>query len=546
MGNALQKKGDPQAAIGSYQKALNIKPDYAEANYNMGKALKRVLFTKPDSSMQGIVTSILNQKIYVSPYDISLAAISLLKFEPIIKDLFEKHSAGKVRQSLERLTSNLSEVPLLLKLMSVCPLADLELETVLTDLRSALLLSVSEISNTPEVLHFQSALALQCFTNEYVYNQSNEETEMLVKLESTVEQALLKGSQPSLQSILCLAAYKALHDYKWCDLLTVTVGLEKVFTRQVLEPKQESQLKSDMLVLHEITNQVSSRVRDQYEKSPYPRWVNTGLRLDPAPISKVTKELNLRVLDKPINDAEAANILIAGCGTGQHSISTASRFKNTQVLAVDLSLSSLVYAKRKTKEIGFQNINYMQADILDLGKLDRKFDIIESAGVLHHMDDPMAGWKVLTDCLESGGLMNIGLYSELARLHIVEMRKEISQLGMGSSDNAMKLFRNDVINSDKAHHEQILTSSDFYSLSTLRDLLFHAQEHRFTIPQIKDCLSQLGLKFCGFESGNLVKNFKLTNPGKDDPYDLDKWDLYEKDNPSSFAGMYQFWCQKVT
>ena len=39
----------------------------------------------------------------------------------------------------------------------------------------------------------------------------------------------------------------------------------------------------------------------------------------------------------------------------------------------------------------------MQADILDLAKLNKRFDIIESVGVLHHMENPMAGWKVLTD-----------------------------------------------------------------------------------------------------------------------------------------------------
>ena len=126
------------------------------------------------------------------------------------------------------------------------------------------------------------------------------------------------------------------------------------------------------------------------------------------------------------------------------------------------------------------------------------------------------------------------------------MREEIHQSGIGSSDNAMKLFRSNVIHSSEQNHKNIRSFSDFYSLSELRDLLFHVQEHRFTIPQIKDCLSQLGLKFCGFESGKIVKNFKLTNTGTDDPYNLDKWDLYEKDNPRSFAGMYQFWCQKVT
>ena len=100
-------------------------------------------------------------------------------------------------------------------------------------------------------------------------------------------------------------------------------------------------------------------------------------------------------------------------------------------------------------------------------------------------------------------------------------------------------------NSDKDHHKKILTSQDFYSLSTLRDLLFHVQEHRFTIPQIKDCLLKLGLEFCGFEADTIVQKFKLNNTGADDPYDLDKWNSYEEANANTFGGMYQFWCQKV-
>jgi SAM-dependent methyltransferase len=198
-----------------------------------------------------------------------------------------------------------------------------------------------------------------------------------------------------------------------------------------------------------------------------------------------------------------------------------------------------------TEELDVQNIDYMQADILDLGNLDRQFDMIESAGVLHHMDDPMAGWRVLTDCLKSGGLMKIGLYSELARQHIVKIRQEISKSAIGSSDLAMKSFRSSVIKSDEDHHKKIVRSPDFYSLSTLRDLLFHVQEHRFSIPQIQDCLFELGLRFCGFDSINIVRNFKSTNTGADDPYDLDKWNAYEEANPHSFTGMYQFWCQKV-
>ena len=86
---------------------------------------------------------------------------------------------------------------------------------------------------------------------------------------------------------------------------------------------------------------------------------------------------------------------------------------------------------------------------------------------------------------------------------------------------------------------------DFYSMSTFRDLLFHVQEHRFTIPRIKYCLDKLGLLFCGFEDTKIVQKFNLNNFAKNAVYDLDKWDQFEKENPHAFSGMYQLWCQKV-
>jgi 2-polyprenyl-3-methyl-5-hydroxy-6-metoxy-1,4-benzoquinol methylase len=430
--------------------------------------------------------------------------------------------------------------------MSVCPLSDLALENLLRKLRASLLLSISDLTGSTEELKFQSALALQCFTNEYIYNQSEHEDKALTALEAATKQTLNNGDQPSPQSILCLASYRPLNQYDWSSSLRISDEIADVFTRLVVEPNQEAKLKSVLPVLEEITDEVSSKVRDQYEVSPYPRWVNLGLRLQPAPISKVVEEIKLNLFDDAIKEVETPNILIAGCGTGQHSIGTAARFKGSKVLAIDLSLASLSYAKRKTEELGIQNIEYMQADILDLRKLSRQFDIVESSGVLHHMNDPVAGWRALTDCLKPGGLMKIGLYSEMARQHIVEMRQEISNAGIGSSDTAMKSFRKTVMKSDKNHHKRILKSGDFYSLSTLKDLLFHIQEHKFTIPQIQDCLSELGLKFCGFEGARIVSHFKLTNTETDDAYNLDKWHAYEEANPRAFARMYQFWCQKIT
>ncbi|WP_180490095.1 class I SAM-dependent methyltransferase, partial [Escherichia fergusonii] len=87
------------------------------------------------------------------------------------------------------------------------------------------------------------------------------------------------------------------------------------------------------------------------------------------------------------------------------------------ILAIDLSLSSLSYAIRKTKELGLANLRYAQADILALGN-EKTFDVVDSSGVLHHLKNPLAGWRRLAGLVRPGGLMHIGLYSATARADI--------------------------------------------------------------------------------------------------------------------------------
>ena len=545
MGQGLRAQGKHEKALEAFITAQSIKPDHPEAYFNIGATLKGIFFKKPNPRLQKIITCLLDKKTYVRPKDISKAAISLLKLDPKINQYLETKNFDGIFETLE-VIKDLSKLPLLLKLMSVCPVDDLDLENLLEKLRAKLLMSIAGLTNSAELLKFQSALALQCFTNEYIYNQSDDEKKAVGILEDLVKQTLKQDKKPSPQIILCLASYKALNQYEWSYLLISTNEIKDVFTRQILEPNNELHLRKKIPLLEDITDKISSKVRDQYERSPYPRWVNLKIGLKPAPISKIISDVKLKIFDKKIKAVKSPEILIAGCGTGQHSIGTATRFKDSKVLAVDLSLSSLSYAKRKTAELSIQNIDYMQADILDLQKLDRKFDIVESAGVIHHMDDPFVAWSILKDCLKSGGLMKIALYSDLARQHIVEMRKEISDKGIGSSDFEMKSFRNMLVKSDKTHHKLILNSPDIFSLSTLKDLLFHVQEHRFNITQIREHLSDLGLQFCGFESDAIISHFKLANTEDTDLYNLDKWQAYEEANPRAFAGMYQFWCQKIS
>ena len=126
-----------------------------------------------------------------------------------------------------------------MKLMSVCPLPDLELEGLLKNLRGSILSNISSIKKaSPALLSFQSALALQCFTNEYIYNYAAEEEKALRALEKHVKKVFKNKEQPDTQVILALASYKALNEYDWCKSLNVEESLREVYTRQVEEHKR--------------------------------------------------------------------------------------------------------------------------------------------------------------------------------------------------------------------------------------------------------------------------------------------------------------------
>ena len=157
----------------------------------------------------------------------------------------------------------------------------------------------------------------------------------------------------------------------------------------------------------------------------------------------------------------------------------------------------------------------------------------------------MAGWRVLVGLLKIGGLMKIGLYSELARRPVVKTREDIAVKGIGTSEAEIRQFRQFLVESHEKHHQQLTGFGDFFSLSEVRDLVFHVQEHRFTALQIRDCLEELGLKFCGFESLDVVSKFKDFFGENAETCDLSLWQLFEERNPRTFLGMYQFWCQKI-
>ena len=545
LGFTLKEQGRLKEACSAYIKAINLNPDFTGAYQNLGMAIKNVKFNSSNVKLYPLLIRLLSAGNFERPNDLAPSILSLLKHDPLIKNLLLDENFATSLKEANSIIGSLDKLKLLHHLMRVCPLPDLQFERFFVTVRSLLLTNLDNIEASPELIYFLSTLSLHCFTNEYVYLEKDEETELVENLEIQITHAIAKSEQPEAIKILCLASYRPLHQYNWSKKLEALDNLEEVKLRLIEEPYTERAIMAEIPMLGKISDDVSSKVKAQYEENPYPRWVKIQIPTKAKSISEICADVNLHLHSESIKNVIAPAILIAGCGTGKHSIGTASGFSDCQVTAVDLSLASLAYAKRKTAELGITNLEYLQADILKLDQLEQEFDIIESVGVLHHMNEPMTGWRVLTDLLKPSGLMRIGLYSELARHNIVKVRKEITLQKVGTSESEIREFRHSLTESNDENHQQLTNWNDFFSLSMLRDLIFHVQEHRFTLPQIKNCLDELGLKFCGFENKDAISSFRELHGQEANIYDLALWHQYEKNNPRAFAAMYQFWCQKL-
>jgi SAM-dependent methyltransferase len=304
--------------------------------------------------------------------------------------------------------------------------------------------------------------------------------------------------------------------------------VEAVLTQQLREPAEEVRLRDSIPALTPIADAVSLRVRAQYEEHPYPRWVLAAAG-DASP-------------DQSGMDRD---ILVAGCGTGQYLVALARQSPSARILAVDLSLASLAYARRKAQEAGLTDIAFAQADILEMGRLKQRFDLIECGGVLHMLDDPLAGWRVLLALLRPGGTMRIALYSELGRRNIAAAKDFVGRPQGGVAADDIRRARQRLIAAKNDTFRDVTDSSDFFSLSGCRNLLFLAQERRMTLDGIAAFLRTEHLAFLGFSIDDRVQAlYRRRFPDNPDAADLVQWQTFERENPETFLNMYQLWVRK--
>lgn len=581
LGSALQARRDFSQAIEAHQRAIAIKPDYADAHYNLGHALR--LSGQPQAALSPYRRATRLQPETVEYWESLAACIAELPEIPVSADLleditrclslaaFDPAQLGRAVYAVIRADADLQTMlqapadleghelatavaalskPLLMRFLERTHNTDPELEQLLVAIRRSLLraAAVGRLQNAGSGLEFVCALSQQCFLNEYVLEESAEEARLVASLAAKI--ARQEGS-PDDAGFALISCYRPLFELVqgWTPVqierLEAAPSLTAIVRQQLTEPRLEAAMRAELPRETEVHNEVSQHVRAQYEGNPYPRWQHVT-RQKARPMAEVLVSMFPALRHEDLRWPESPRILDAGCGTGKHTVELAMRFPEAEVLGLDLSLSSLAYAERKRRDLGIKNVRFAQADILEMTG-GEPFHLIVSTGVLHHLADPVTGWRRLVDRLVEGGLMKIALYSSLARRPIEAARTRIEEWHLEGTSAGIRTCRASIMAlppGDPAR--EVITSTDFYTISRCRDLLFHVQESHFTLPQIAKIIDALKLTFLGFEfsDGTTLHRYRLRFPEDADATNLECWHEYELKHPDTFAGMYQLWVRK--
>jgi len=216
-------------------------------------------------------------------------------------------------------------------------------------------------------------------------------------------------------------------------------------------------------------------VRRFYDEAPFPGYPprdNLG-----AFRARAERSRFALLLDAAI--PSDAHVVEVGCGTGQMSLYLAHT--DRVVVGVDISRAALRLGQDAARRFGITSVRFVETDLHQPGLKPESFDVVYSAGVLHHTAEPAAAFASVARLARPGGMVIVGLYNAIARLPL-RCRRGIARLTG---------FR--VIPCDPILRER--RAEPARRAAWLRDQYQHPEEHRHTVAEVKRWFAGNGIEY---------------------------------------------------
>ena len=320
LGVIYEAMGNLDQALASTLQSLELKPNNPDAVNNISGFIEKIDLNPANTGSVTKAYELLLDQINLS--HTKLSNIFLQAYLPLIQEASTSNPIISERNKSFEILAN--DWRFLKSLTLMIPPSQ-EVERFFTRLRKELLEITIRKSALPQQLKtLTEVLAVQCFLNEYIYMSSQDEEDSISEIISSAA-----DSQEGINKYLAIiGCYKAIHATELRqDLIknypTPDDSSKELVTTQLKEPSEEKQLKISLQAKLNITDKISQRVQEMYEKNPYPRFKCSDFtnRELAKPIFKII-ELESTRKNQPFSD-ELSSFLIQnchrGCGTGNQS-----------------------------------------------------------------------------------------------------------------------------------------------------------------------------------------------------------------------------------
>ena len=102
-----------------------------------------------------------------------------------------------------------------------------------------------------------------------------------------------------------------------------------------------------------------------------------------------------------------SRILEVGCGVGAQTVTLARKSPNASFISIDISEESIVEAQGKIENGGLNNVQFLCADIFNLGLETELFDHVFVCHVLEHLSHPDNALSIMLSLLKVGGTITV-------------------------------------------------------------------------------------------------------------------------------------------
>jgi Methyltransferase domain len=173
-----------------------------------------------------------------------------------------------------------------------------------------------------------------------------------------------------------------------------------------------------------------------------------------------------------------------------------------EVVGIDLSETSLASARAFAQDLGVgENLTLRRLAIEDAGALDGSFDYVIASGVLHHLADPDAGLRALAGKLSPTGGFGILLYATYGRQPVYMVQGLLRRLIGGEPLETQVGLTRRLLASwpvSNPFRPKDWMDLDWDGDAGLVDLLLHAQDRSYTVPELIALLEGAGLRLDQF------------------------------------------------